>query len=58
MRQRHAQQVFVVLADGSRRRLPPHVLRDWAALVRELRKVRPDLKVVERETDDFSPAEA
>ena len=55
---RRVQQVFVVTADGGRRRLPPHVLRDWAKLVAELRAVRPDLKVVERETADFSPAEA
>lgn len=55
---RRVQQVLVVLADGARRRLPPQVLRDWAKLVSELRAVRPDLKVVERETDDFSPAEA
>jgi len=53
---RRVQQVFVVLADGSRRLLPPNVLRDWAKLVSELRAVRPDLKVVERETDDFTGA--
>jgi hypothetical protein len=54
---RRVQQAFVVLADGRRRKLPPAVMRDWTSLVRELRAVRPDLKVVERETDDFTGAD-
>ena len=55
---RRLQQIFVVLADGRRRLLPPSLLRNWEAFVRELRAVRPDLKVTERETDSFTAAEA
>jgi hypothetical protein len=53
---RRAQQIFVVLADGARRKLPPAVLRHWEDFVRELRAAKPDLKVVERETAAFTDA--
>ena len=55
---RRAQQLFVVLADGGRRKLPPALLRHWDDLVRELRAAKPDLRLVERETDEFTAADA
>jgi hypothetical protein len=55
---RRAQQLFVVLADGSRRKLPPALLRHWDEFVDELRAAKPDLRVVEREAADFTAADA